>query len=144
MTCLCCGEPTQGGRFLPGHDARYASQMNRTLLTRSEVLRFNSRWTKADREQVSQVIEQYRPHHMYVVKSGQYVSGRDQNEEPLFWVSRGFISVPDPDHEEGERVIAELSTRMRRDGGTKTADRAGEVCEVCWLERSASGSCDCT
>ena len=24
--CRCCGEPTKGGQFLPGHDARYASQ----------------------------------------------------------------------------------------------------------------------
>ena len=24
--CLCCGEPTKGGKFLPGHDARYVSQ----------------------------------------------------------------------------------------------------------------------
>ncbi len=23
--CLCCGEPTRGGRFQPGHDARYVS-----------------------------------------------------------------------------------------------------------------------
>lgn len=23
--CLCCGEPTRGGLFLPGHDARYVS-----------------------------------------------------------------------------------------------------------------------
>lgn len=24
-SCLCCGEPTKGGKFLPGHDARYIS-----------------------------------------------------------------------------------------------------------------------
>ena len=23
--CLCCGEPTRGGKFLPGHDSRYVS-----------------------------------------------------------------------------------------------------------------------
>ena len=23
--CICCGEPTRGGRFLPGHDSRYVS-----------------------------------------------------------------------------------------------------------------------
>lgn len=21
--CLCCGEPTRGGKFLPGHDSRF-------------------------------------------------------------------------------------------------------------------------
>ncbi len=25
--CECCGEPTKGGRFLPGHDAKLASQL---------------------------------------------------------------------------------------------------------------------
>jgi hypothetical protein len=25
--CECCGEPTRGGRFLPGHDARLASRL---------------------------------------------------------------------------------------------------------------------
>ena len=25
--CECCGEPTKGGRFLPGHDARLASRL---------------------------------------------------------------------------------------------------------------------
>ena len=30
--CLCCGEPTRGGKFLPGHDARYLSlQLKRYL-----------------------------------------------------------------------------------------------------------------
>lgn len=26
-TCRCCGEPTRGGNFLPGHDSRYLSQL---------------------------------------------------------------------------------------------------------------------
>lgn len=25
--CLCCGEPTRGGRFLPGHDSRYLTHL---------------------------------------------------------------------------------------------------------------------
>ena len=25
-SCLCCGEPTKGGLFLPGHDARYLAR----------------------------------------------------------------------------------------------------------------------
>ena len=25
--CKCCGEPTKGGRFLPGHDSRYLSRL---------------------------------------------------------------------------------------------------------------------
>lgn len=25
--CICCGEPTRGGKFLPGHDSRYVSLM---------------------------------------------------------------------------------------------------------------------
>ena len=30
--CLCCGEPTRGGKFLPGHDARFLSlQLKRYL-----------------------------------------------------------------------------------------------------------------
>lgn len=26
-SCECCGEPTRGGRFLPGHDARLAARL---------------------------------------------------------------------------------------------------------------------
>ena len=25
--CLCCGEPTRGGRFRPGHDSRYLKKL---------------------------------------------------------------------------------------------------------------------
>ena len=25
-SCVCCGEPTRGGKFLPGHDSRYVSR----------------------------------------------------------------------------------------------------------------------
>ena len=25
--CRCCGEPTKGGKFLPGHDSKYLSQL---------------------------------------------------------------------------------------------------------------------
>lgn len=28
-TCECCGETTRGGRFLPGHDARYKAKLKR-------------------------------------------------------------------------------------------------------------------
>lgn len=27
--CACCGEPTKGGTFLPGHDAKYKSRLRR-------------------------------------------------------------------------------------------------------------------
>lgn len=29
--CRCCGEPTKGGTFLPGHDARYISSLARDV-----------------------------------------------------------------------------------------------------------------
>lgn len=34
--CVCCGEPTRGGKFLPGHDARYISQTALTYLNADE------------------------------------------------------------------------------------------------------------
>lgn len=30
-SCECCGEPTRGGRFLPGHDARLASALKKRV-----------------------------------------------------------------------------------------------------------------
>lgn len=30
-TCLCCGAPTKGGRFLPGHDARHRGALLRRI-----------------------------------------------------------------------------------------------------------------
>lgn len=33
--CLCCGGPTKGGRFQPGHDARYKGRLRREALTGS-------------------------------------------------------------------------------------------------------------
>lgn len=31
-TCECCGEPTRGGRFLPGHDAKYISKLKAKVM----------------------------------------------------------------------------------------------------------------
>lgn len=31
-SCLCCGEPTRGGDFLPGHDAKYKAHLIREAL----------------------------------------------------------------------------------------------------------------
>lgn len=31
-SCLCCGEPTKGGDFLPGHDAKYKAHLIREAL----------------------------------------------------------------------------------------------------------------
>lgn len=28
-TCLCCGEPTKGGKYRPGHDAKYKGKLQR-------------------------------------------------------------------------------------------------------------------
>lgn len=30
-SCLCCGEPTRGGKFLPGHDSRYLKARERLV-----------------------------------------------------------------------------------------------------------------
>lgn len=30
--CLCCGEPTKGGKFRPGHDAKYKGKLQRAAL----------------------------------------------------------------------------------------------------------------
>lgn len=30
-TCLCCGEPTRGGKFLPGHDAKLAAVLRTAM-----------------------------------------------------------------------------------------------------------------
>lgn len=30
--CLCCGEPTKGGRFRPGHDARFRARLLAAIL----------------------------------------------------------------------------------------------------------------
>lgn len=29
--CLCCGEPTKGGKFLPGHDSRYLTNITKNI-----------------------------------------------------------------------------------------------------------------
>jgi hypothetical protein len=40
--CLCCGEPTKGGKFLPGHDSKWLNSrlllLNTSSVTRDEML----------------------------------------------------------------------------------------------------------
>ncbi|MDP9476632.1 MAG: hypothetical protein M3R38_13265 [Actinomycetota bacterium] len=46
--CLCCGDATGGGRFLPGHDARLYGDLKRNL-EKDPLLR-NERFTDEQRE----------------------------------------------------------------------------------------------
>ncbi len=46
--CLCCGDATRGGRFLPGHDARLYGELKRNL-EKDPLLR-NERFTDEQRE----------------------------------------------------------------------------------------------
>jgi hypothetical protein len=34
--CLCCGEPTKGGLFLPGHDARHVSTLVEAVTSKNQ------------------------------------------------------------------------------------------------------------
>lgn len=34
--CVCCGEPTKGGKFLPGHDARYVSTLVEAVTSKNQ------------------------------------------------------------------------------------------------------------
>lgn len=34
--CLCCGEPTKGGLFLPGHDARHVSTLVESVTSKNQ------------------------------------------------------------------------------------------------------------
>lgn len=34
--CLCCGDKTKGGLFLPGHDARHVSTLVESVMTKNQ------------------------------------------------------------------------------------------------------------
>lgn len=34
--CVCCGEATKGGKFLPGHDARYVSTLVEAVISKNQ------------------------------------------------------------------------------------------------------------
>lgn len=137
----------------------------RKPLTREQVLDFNGHWnnedrkiieafldgradslplqdTNGDRDLIMVLISRIpeRLHHMYVVQSNTYVSGRTENGAPLFGIRRGAIDLQLP----GRVVpVIDLSRARTRPHGKRAAERPVDVCPNCFTARSANGECLC-
>lgn len=46
-SCLCCGEPTKGGLFLPGHDARYLARTVQAVKDGARLDDVMTEWARA-------------------------------------------------------------------------------------------------
>lgn len=123
-----------------------------SAVTRAEALRFNSRWTDADRALINEQIDRLQPVEFHRPPKGGYITCRDSSGRPLMHIEAGMLTFPESTLPANairwEPVwtagYLPLSTKGSDSSRSQAAERTGSVCPDCFEVRSLAGDCSCT
>jgi len=117
-------------------------------MTRAEMLKFNPRWSAADRSIVSEELDRLGATGFTYRQKGYniYVEVASATGQTLMHVSKGTMYFGDnaPDrpgvHDFGDDKVLRLST-YRAGGGARAEKATGDTCPRCFQQMSLTGEC---
>lgn len=120
--------------------------MTRQILTREEVLQWNSAWSYTDREIIEQHLYRLNPQSYYVPPSGGYVGCVDACGRVVMTVYPGFVEfkrdLAPPDRPDLDYPGLLLSTFRPHASPTAPPDEGQQVCPIHHIALPLTGICD--
>lgn len=133
-----------------GHHVRVSPMENGTQLSLTDVLRFNRRWTDADRAIIGHEINSTGSTAFTFRQSGfnEYVAATSSDGQSTLHISKGTIYFKagyNPNRPEavadGDHWILRLSTHQSVSDEPRREQAVGEVCARCFQTKSVTGIC---